>query len=161
MSLTLEANFDSRDLEKFIEEAQKRLELSDTEIQSMLAKKMQEVMFEDLQLRFASSPPTTLGGTVYGDVTWRRLSDSYLNKNPERQVGQIYVDTGALRNSLVSMGPNNISEFDRVSQYKFGTRIPYAEKLQKYRQIVFWHPRLLEKIAGIYTNFIIQEKENE
>ena len=156
MPLTLEANFNSKDLEKFIETLQERVNLDKAEVRQNLAEKMQEIMFQDLQLRFASSPPTVLGGRVYGDVTWQALSDSYLRKRPDRLQGKIYIDTSALKNSLVSINTNNISEFEGTT-YKFGTRIPYAEKLQKYRQIVFWHPELLEKISSLYAKFAIQD----
>jgi hypothetical protein len=159
MSLELEANFDSSKLEKFLKELEKRVELTNSEVRQLLAERMQKIMFQDLQLRFASSPPTTIGGPVYGSVTWSKLTDSYLAKRPDRLAGRIFIDTAALKNSLVSVNVNNISTFEGT-EYKFGTRLPYAEKLQKKRPIVFWHPALLEKIASLYANFVIQEDNN-
>lgn len=160
MSLEFEINLEELDtLQEYIDQLEKKIDLEDFEVQSSLLEKLQAVLFEDLQKRFASAPPVTLGGVVYGGATWNALSDSYLRSRPDRLNGRIYIDTGALKNSLVSLTPDTISSFESSTEFKFGTRIPYAEKLQKLRQIIYWHPELLQKIAEVYLNFLVENKE--
>jgi phage gpG-like protein len=160
--MSLEFSVETKKLEEmqeYLNQLEKRIDLEDLRIQQELSKRLQTVMFRDLEKRFASSPPTVLGGTVYGGSNWRALSDSYLRNRPDRAQGKIYIDTGALKESLVSLTPNTISSFESGTEYKFGTRIPYAEKLQKMRQIIYWHPELVEEIAQVYLDFVIEKEK--
>jgi hypothetical protein len=119
-----------------------------------LKQAFQETMFEDLSKRFASSPSTVKGGMVYGGQYWKHLSEFYLQMNRKRLNGVIHVDSGALKQSLVSMTEDTISEMDGKT-FNFGTSLPYAEKLQETRPIVFLHEDLLTELTNSYEKFLI------
>jgi hypothetical protein len=146
-------------LQEYLEKIKSSINLSDLKVKQDLKERLQAVMFEDMRLRFASSPGTQVGGTVYGGQEWSSLSEYYLANNPNRQSGQVYIDTHDLMNSLVSMTSNTVSEFEETSangaDFVFGTKLKYAEKLQQSRPIVFMHPELLDKVVKGYEELII------
>ena len=150
-------------LQDYLERIKSSINLSDPKVRQDLKERLQAVMFEDLKLRFASSPSTQVGGIVYGGQEWSSLSEYYLANNPNRQSGQVYIDTHDLINSLVSMTSNTVAEFEETSSkgadFVFGTKLKYAEKLQQSRPIVFMHPQLLEKIVKEYEESIINNSE--
>jgi hypothetical protein len=131
------------------EQVLKRLDGRETEFSSTIESSFRQALIEDMKKRFESSPPTTSGGVVAGGRFWQKLTDSYLTQRPDRALGKIYIDTGALKTSLTTYNVNMISTWDGES-YEFGTKIPYAQQLQKYRPIVFWHKELVEKLAKVY-----------
>ena len=165
MSLSFEVTSpEIEKLQKYLEKMQAKILLTDPKLKEKLREELEEEMFEDLKKRFASSPSTILGGIVHGNKTWESLSDYYLAQNPNRAQGQIYMDTYALMNSLVSMTPDTISEFESGSgstkdtTYNFGTRLLYAKKLQEMRPIVFMHEALLKELVDEYEEFLIKHK---
>ena len=161
MSLSFELEIEKlEELEAYLSTIRDRVELEDPQVKESLKEVFQAVMFEDLKKRFASSPSTTIGGTVYGGQEWRSLSEYYLAQRPERIGGQIYKDTFALQNSLIGLDPNNISEFGSDRIYTFGTRLKYADKLQKMRAIIFMHPVLSDELVEAYEEFLVSELDN-
>lgn len=139
---------------KVFEQLEKRLGGKDVQFNLLLEAQFKLTMMKDMRERFESSPATTSGGIVYGGQYWRKLSDGYLLSRPDRALGQIYIDTGQLRDSLTKPNPMMVSRIYENS-YEFGTRIPYAEKLQEMRPIIFWHTKLLEKLAKVYLQYLI------
>jgi hypothetical protein len=145
---------------KRINRIRKRVQLEDDKYINELADIFGSIMREDLRLRFGSSPPTTAGGTVYPDIYWRQLSDSYLLSRPDRATGQIYIDTGRLKESLTTNNAENVSEF-RGEAYFFGTSVPYAEPLQEYRTILIFHQELIEKLTKAYVAWLTEDLNND
>ena len=112
---------------------------------------------EDVDTRFANAPLTEVGGEVLGGVQWRSLSEAYLAQNPRRYGGQILRDTGELQQSLTAEGhPYGVFEVTD-SEIVFGTALTKASRLQRDRPFIFWHPILLEKIAGYLVRWIAGE----
>jgi hypothetical protein len=164
MSLSFSINStDVAKLQKYLETIKSRVDLSDPNIRKELREKLEKVMFKDLEKRFSSSPSTTMGGIVYGNKEWSSLSDYYLSIRPDRVGGQIYKDTLALSNSLVSMTSDTVSEFKESGSeftYVFGTKLKYAEKLQEMRPIIFLHDELVEELVKTYREFIIEKEKD-
>lgn len=157
MEIKLEVKNLSED-DNFVKNFQERLEGKDEGFKKKVLEKFSEVMFEDLTKRFASSPPTTTGGQVWGGATWYKLSESYLLQRPDRQSGKIYIDTGNLRKKLTSPNPELINKFDK-DEYVFGTEVPYFERLQALRPIVFWHSEVVDKLSQAYIELLTEGKE--
>ena len=147
---------DLKELEGWAQEIQERLSFATQAQQEKLKKRLQKVMSDDLQKRFASSPSTTQGGYVEGGEYWKPLSESYLAANPSRAQGRIYIDTGELMRSFQVGSPNLVSQFTDSLTYDFGTRIPYAKELQNLRQIVFFYDKLLDDLALEFLEWAIE-----
>jgi hypothetical protein len=156
----LEISLDVKDFnykeedESFLSRLKKRLD-DDSDFRVEVEKALGEVMMEDLRKRFSSSPPTVTGGGVWGGEYWHQLSHSYLLSNPERANGRVYIDSGALMNSLTTYNFNLINTFEK-DEYSFGTKIPYADRLQELRPIVFFHPQLLDKLSEAYLKVFLK-----
>ena len=160
--MSLEIKIEAKDIEQlqfWFEEIEKRINFSSTEAQEALKERLQKVMSDDVQKRFDSSPSTTAGGTVHGDIYWKPLTESYLANRPDRAQGRIYIDSQNLMRSFNVSSPNLISRFTQEGTYEFGTRIPYAEKLQSMRQIVFFYDLLLDKLALEFLEWAIELPE--
>jgi hypothetical protein len=109
---------------------------------------------EDVDFRFQNAPSVETGGEVWGGEYWRELSADYLAANPIRLGGQILRDTGELQQSLTSEGhPYNVFEVTN-SEVVFGTALLKASRLQRDRPFIFWHPKLLEKIATLLVEYL-------
>lgn len=161
MSLEIKIKADDlKELEFWAEAISSRLNFSSLEERDALKERLQKVMSEDVQKRFASSPSTVQGGYVTGGEYWKPLSESYLRNRPERASGKIYIDTQNLMRSFNVGSPTNISRFDDSFTYEFGTTVPYAEKLQNLRQIVFFYDELLDKIAEQFLEWVIELPED-
>lgn len=132
---------------------EERLTLIKPVDQQALSDSFALVLTEDVRERFMSSPGTTTGGNVYGGVYWRKLSDSYLLRKPERANGKVLIDTTRLMSSFKIDSPELISEFSDQYTYKFGTQVPYAEKLQKTWPVVVFHQELVTKLRDAYLNW--------
>ena len=115
---------------------------------------LDDIQREELNLRFQSSPGTEVGGTVYGDVYWDRLSNWYLNQVPRRRGGQIMIDTGRLRTDATSPGSGNSSNFNGA-EYEFSINTPYATKQNTMRQLLFWSEGLLKQTEEAILNYVI------
>jgi len=126
-----------------------------------LKKLLGDTLRQDLRKRFLSSPRVTSGGEVYGGEYWKELSSSYLLQNPHRLGGQIYIDTGRLQESLTLVShPEQIDNLNETI-YEFGTQVPYFDKLQEARPIIFWHPELEEEIKTAVENFMNEKVNGE
>lgn len=118
-----------------------------------------EIIRKDVERRFISSPATTTGGTVYGGVFWRALKDSYLQRRPDRQSGQVLIDTGALRDSLTIDGARGSFVRYGHDTIEFGTEIEYAEELDKIWKLIFFHPELIQEINQFLIDYYTGEKQ--
>ena len=157
MTLQVEVKADDiQELQLWVEEIQQRLNFASFEQQEKLKERLQKVMSEDLQKRFASSPAATSGGYVHGGEYWKPLSEAYLAMRPERAQGRIYIDTQKLMQSFNVGSPNAIARFSDSLTFQFGTKIPYAEDLQSLRQIVFFYDLLLDQLALEFLEWVIE-----
>lgn len=161
--MSLEVKINTSDIEQlqlWVEEIQSRLNFATFEQQEKLKGRLQKVMADDVQQRFASSPATVSGGFVHGGEFWKPLSESYLRMRPERAQGKIYIDTQNLMRSFNVGSPKNISRFTDSLTFEFGTNVPYAEELQTVRQIVFFYDALLDKIALEFLEWAVELPED-
>ena len=110
---------------------------------------------EDVGLRFAGSPSVESGGTVWGGVTWLPLTEYTLRLHPDRKGGKLLIDTHKLELSFIKGNPDNIATSTRNNEMVFGTRVPYAPKLQKKRPIIFWHDVLYKKVLDYLQAWIV------
>lgn len=113
---------------------------------------------DDVRLRFQSSPAVEVGGMVWGDVYWRPLTEGYLLSRPDRQSGQILIDSGALKQSVTE---DTAESFTSITseEIKIGTTLPYAGEMQEKFPFIFWHPILLERIADYLVTWYWTGKE--
>lgn len=158
MTKGLELKITTSELKKLFktwQELPNKASLARPQFRASVKSRFEKVFAEDIQKRFLSSPSTTTGGKVYGDVTWRALSDSYLARRPDRLKGQVLIDTQRLKNSFVIGSSEMISELSNQNLYKFGTRVDYAAKLQKTWPIVFLHKELLDKITNTFVEWLL------
>lgn len=113
----------------------------------------------DVARRFESSPSTTSGGLVHGGAFWRALREGYLNSRPDRALGQVLIDTGALRDSLTIPGaPNSYVDYGG-GVITLGTDLEYAERLNRTWAILFFHDGLMEKIVKWIVQYYTEGKE--
>lgn len=113
-----------------------------------------DIVREDVKQRFISSPNTETGGVVYGGKYWNPLSKSYLASHPERLGGQIYIDSGNLKDSFTIEGhADNVSDFNGTT-IEIGSKVPYANKLQSMRPIIFWHLILEQQVAEYLLKWV-------
>jgi len=121
---------------------------------------MTKIIREDIEQRFISSPTTEDGGYVHpGTVFWKELSDSYLNNNPKRKKGRILIDTGRLRDSFIyeDMG-ENLSEYNPEEfSAEVGSKVPYAKRQDRQRNIMVDHPELEIEILSSISDFFMNE----
>lgn len=110
---------------------------------------------EDVALRFAGSPSVETGGTVWGGVVWLPLTEYTLRLRPDRKGGKLLIDTHKLELSFIKGNPDNIATSTRSNEMVFGTRVPYAAKLQKKRPIIFWHDILYKKVLDYLQAWIV------
>lgn len=110
---------------------------------------------EDVGLRFAGSPSVETGGTVWGGVVWLPLTEYTLRLRPDRKGGKLLIDTHKLELSFIKGNPDNIATSTRSNEMVFGTRVPYAAKLQKKRPIIFWHDILYKKVTDYLQAWIV------
>lgn len=117
-----------------------------------LSSELRSIFQEDLKLRFASSPDVETGGEVYGGVFWEKLSEVTLR---QRKNGKILIDSRDLEKSLTVEGDgNNLFEVTNGTEVMFGSLLPYANKVNVNRPFLFWHPILLENIAGAIAGWL-------
>lgn len=121
--------------------------------------RLREIVAQDVTKRFDSSPPTVSGGVVYGGETWHSLTDYTLKTNPHRVQGKIYIDTQNLKNSFSKSSANLQTEINRSGEFTFTNTIPYFQKLQKLRPIIFLHDILMGEIAETYTKWLLEENK--
>lgn len=119
-----------------------------------------DVIREDYKLRFESSPPSSVGGEVYGGVYWRALQEGYLLKRPDRRQGQVLIDTGdTMRAFTDKLNPNHVAEFedsDNGFVIRVGAELDHLERLQKTWQIAVWHPLLLDKLSVAVLTWLVK-----
>jgi hypothetical protein len=162
MSLTFSIDIKgTKDLEKKFVNLLSRVNLSNETIRKEVKETFQTIMFKDLTKRFASSPRTVTGGQVYGGQYWSHLSDYYLQLRPDRAQGVIYIDSGDLQRSLVSMTENTLTELKENGTFSFGTKLPYAEKLQAKRPILILHDDLVTELIEGYEKVLLKEFKDD
>lgn len=130
------------------------------EVKERLFRGMAQIVREDIERRFVVSPRTTDGGNVYPlTVFWKALSESYLNKHPERRKGQIYIDTGTTRDSLIKENSNgNITNIDTQNNIlEVGSSLSHVPKLDAARKIYVDHIELRQKLQEYIQKFISEE----
>jgi hypothetical protein len=119
---------------------------------------------EDVDERFASSPPVETGGKVFGGVTWERLTEAYLKqrramakrgKGKARDGGQILRDTGKLQQSFQVGNADSILRSTGQS-VTVGSDLVYAHYQSETlkRHILVAHPELLQVVANILKRYI-------
>lgn len=135
-------------------ELKERFDLKNLSFRTELATSFTRVLSEDVRKRFMSSPSTTQGGSVYGNVQWRELSDSYLRSRPDRVQGKVLIDSGELMNSFQVGSPNLIARFNNQFSFEYGSSVEYAEKIQKTWPIVVFHPPLVEELLEEWIKFL-------
>ncbi|HEY9657678.1 MAG TPA: hypothetical protein V6C65_04375 [Allocoleopsis sp.] len=113
---------------------------------------------DDVKLRFQSSPAPGMGGMVYGDVYWRPLREGYLLNRPDRRSGQILIDSGTLKRSVTEDTPESYTEINE-EEIIVGTRVPYAERLQREFPFMFWHPILLDRVSKHLADWYLTGKK--
>lgn len=118
-----------------------------------IQKNLDDLQREELKLRFLSSPRTQVGGVVYGDVYWNRLSEAYLNQVPRRRKGQVMIDTGRLQRDATTPGTGNTSTVNGFN-YEFAVNTPYAQQQDQMRQLLFWSESLLDKTSAAIVNYV-------
>jgi phage gpG-like protein len=141
-------------LTNIIQELDNKVKLKDISFRTTLSDSFTRIMSEDVRKRFQSSPPTTQGGQVYGDVHWRELSDSYLRSRPDRLTGKVLIDSGQLMNSFQVNSPNLEARFVNQWVFEFGSKVDYAKKLQPTWPILFMHQPLADELAEEWIKFL-------
>lgn len=150
MGLILEVDY--KDLKK-ASQSLRDIQLRAEDI-SGAGKGIRLILQSDVDERFMSAPATETGGQVYGGQYWEALSNTYLVSRSDRRNGQILRDTGELMQSMTSSGsPYGIWAIT-TSEFVFGTALAKAQKLQRIRPFLFWHPQLLQKVAEYLANYI-------
>lgn len=118
-----------------------------------------DLVRDEFNLRFQSSPSTQTGGMVQGDVYWRALNDGYLAANPRRRGGQVLIDSGKTWKSFANAdAAGNINEFD-ADEMTFGSSLDHVPRLQEIWPIAFWSPELLEAIAAYLVEWYTKPNE--
>ena len=117
---------------------------------------------------FASSPPTTVGGTVFNGEYWEPLSLEYRaarnksgKKSESRDNGQLLLDTGKLWQSLQSsstatFSPRSAANFFQAGRdrIEFGTNLPQGFNNTK-RPFLAHTDSLSELVEKAIENFIL------
>lgn len=151
------------EVEGFDDIAKKLNDLESEETKRKYQEGVLEILRNDLKTRFLSSPPTSTGGEVYGGVYWRGLREGYLNSRPDRKHGQVLIDSGALRDSLViPEAPHSVVRIEGDT-IELGTDLEYAEELNRTWQILLFHDELINKLTEWTIQFYVegQERPNE
>lgn len=158
MAKGLELKIKSKELKEVFDKWQKlsdRAALKTPQFRTQLKGKFEEIFVEDLSKRFLSSPSTIQGGNVHGGAYWKTLSDAYLLKRPDRVTGKVLIDSTRLQKSFTVGSSELISEFSNQYEFKFGTKVDYAKKLQKTWPIVFLHRDLVNQLAKAYVDWLV------
>ena len=150
MPFTLEIDGFDELLEKL-----ERLERRD---QQPLQEGIVTILRNDVLRRFLTSPPTTSGGIVHGGAYWRALKEGYLRSRPDRVLGQVLIDTGAMRDSFLPFAPNSYVEYT-TDTIIFGSDDGKIEELNDTWAILFFHEELMEKISRWIVQYYTEDKE--
>ena len=109
---------------------------------------------------FKSSPPTTVGGTVFNGEYWEPLSLKYRaarntekKKSRSRDNGSLLRDTGNLLNSLQVNGEGNI--FESGNDFvEFGSNLPQSAN-NKLRPFLVHTDELTDEVAAALEDYIL------
>jgi len=118
-----------------------------------------QLIRDDINTRFLLSPVTTTGGMAHGGIEYRKLSNMAFRQNPRRLSGQIHIDSGTLWRGAITPGAQNVYHVDGDTFF-FELTAKNVDELQKLRPIVFWHNELLEKIAKLIQESLLQDNRN-
>lgn len=128
-----------------------------TDLKFKLLSGIADLIRQDIEKRYNSSPPTVSGGYVFpGDIEWKKLAQSYLDSHPNRITGQILIDTGASRDSLIRENANgNITNIDPENgTLEVGSSIEYLAKQHSKRPVYVYHEQLKLEITNYITKFL-------
>lgn len=107
----------------------------------------------NIDQRFDTAPGVRSTGTVYGGVTWERLTDAYLKSNPRREGGKQLRDTGELLQSFQVNGAGNVFE-KQPNSVTIGSKLPKARGLNRKRQMIVVHDPLLQAVKSILELYV-------
>lgn len=107
----------------------------------------------DIDQRFVTAPGVRSSGTVYGGVTWERLTEAYLKRNPRREGGQQLRDTGELLQSFQVNANGNVFE-QQPNSVTVGSKLPKARGLNNKRQLIVVHDPLLQAVKSILEVYL-------
>ena len=107
----------------------------------------------DIDQRFETAPGVRSSGTVYGGVTWERLTEAYLRSNPRRDGGKQLRDTGELLQSFQVNASGNVFE-RQPNSITIGSKLPKARGLNRKRQMIVVHDPLLQAVKSILELYI-------
>ena len=156
--MSLEITIDTKQLTrqgKYAKRIKNRVANFDEGKDPGLAKELAKIVQEDLNMRFLTAPATEVGGEVWGGAYWKPLSQYTFNLHPNRRGGKIHIDTGRLWKASITPGGESLYEL-RDNQFKFEILVDYAAKLQQWRQILFWHPVLVEKLTKKISTYMVE-----
>lgn len=124
----------------------------------------QQIIVNDEYMRFALSPSTTSGGFAYPEtagIYWEKLKDSTLKQKPNRQFGNLLIDSETLKNSVTI--PNGNGQFVEVlgKSISFKTDVEYAGFVQDKRQFLFWHDELINKMRMSVLDYLAKSRRGK
>lgn len=119
---------------------------------------MIQIIRQDADIRFLTSPSTTVGGMVMGNVEWKKLSDYTFKLRPDRAMGQILLDSKTLRDTVVTPDyPGSNIEING-NNVTFIIDLPYADEVNEQRPYLFFHEDLLMKLQQYIINYYVDNK---
>lgn len=123
-----------------------------------ISRDLADIVRQDINLRFLSSPATVSGGVVYGNVYWGPLSPYTFRMNPRREQGKVHIDTGRLWQGAINEGGGGNRYYTQGSDFFFELTASQVDDLQnKYnRPIAFWHEELLNKVRDRTVEYVME-----
>jgi len=122
---------------------------------SDIGSELADIMRDDLKKRFASSPATQVGGTVYGGIRWDGLTDATFAINPSRRGGKIGIVSGQLKLQSTVAGAGNVFGVDGTD-FSFELVSERSQNFSQYRQLLAWHPELLRRTAELISTYVVE-----
>lgn len=117
-----------------------------------------QIIRQDADIRFLTSPSTTVGGVVIGNVEWKKLSDYTFKLRPDRATGQLLLDSKTLRDTVVTPDYPGSSIELNGNNVTFVIDLPYADEVNKDRPYLFLHEDLLMKLQQYIINYYVNSK---
>lgn len=122
-----------------------------------ISRDLADIIRQDLNLRFLSSPATVSGGIVHGNVYWGSLSPYTFRMNPRRLQGKVHVDTGRLWQGSISEGGGNRYHVQGSDFFFELTNQNTGDLQNKYkRPILFWHEELVNKVRDRTVEYVME-----
>lgn len=126
---------------------------------SPIAKDLAQIVRDDIDRRFQSSPSTEVGGVVFGGVSWNKLTDYTLKRHPHRKGGKVLIDTGEMRQECISdSGMGNRYYTQVPGFFTYILRNKKAVENQEKRPILVAHRELLDEVATKTLDYALEEE---